>query len=488
MRVSEYYELGLNQPVLEFLDVDMDTDTRVFVDPFALRLINTDWAREAVSVLQDFYTEVLHAVRGGDRAEVMYLFSHLGEVNEAHLGLSRNQSRGSGVSDGLAETLFNAFVDSPAMTSGVVDELEESILFIEGIGHDRLSDMTINIVKSSLIEFTQSMCEEYGMELIDGVDSGFMWNRHNHSWDVQPVKLPMAPSKLLLIPKAVVRKTNTFNPGGYLQHFVLPYLQNRELAIPGSPLIEQRVSRPGRPGAFYVTKKSLRQQRLDAVGNDQAKAWNTEATAEHPKLLAAYREAAFKKTQPPSHEILAQATGTPLPDWEDLRRAVVEVEPGRAAADDYHRAIQHFLNALLYPALALPQREFRIHEGRKRLDIMYANQAESGFFKWVRDSQHVECGQVVVECKNYVGPLSNPEFDQLTGRFSNQRGRLGILCYRGFGDDKLSVIRHCRDAALDGRGYVLALDDEDLGHLLAARASGEDTEFAFLLERFNQLI
>jgi hypothetical protein len=75
---------------------------------------------------------------------------------------------------------------------------------------------------------------------------------------------------------------------------------------------------------------------------------------------------------------------------------------------------------------------------------------------------------VVVECKNYGSELGNPEFDQLTDRFAPQRGQIGILCYRGFGD-KGDVIRRCRDTALDGRGYLIALDHDDLATLVEER-------------------
>lgn len=488
VRVSDHYQLGVSQPVLEFLDVDLSTDTKVFVDPYAFRFIETDWAREATALLQDFYSQVAHAVRTRNNGQAMYLLASLSEPNEAHLGLSRGRSRGSGVGDGLAQTLIDAFIKSPAIAEGLADELEESVLFIESIGHDRLSDMTINIVRRPLIDFTQEMCERYGIEMTQGLDSGQMWDRHRHEWRAEHVDLPMPSGKLLLIPKAVVRKTNTFDPGEYLQHFVLPYLQRRELDTPNSPLIRQRASKRGKPGDLYVTKKSIRQDREKRKGDASVKPWNTEATAENPEVLASYRNAAQKKTEPPSHEDLARATSTPLPDWQDLLRAVEEVAPGREGADAYHWAIQNLLNALFYPALTTPRREYKIHDGRKRVDIRYVNQAESGFFHWVREVKHVPSAFVVVECKNYTGPLSNPEFDQLTGRFSRERGQIGLLCYRGFADDKDDVIRRCRDAALDGRGYVLPLDDGDLRRLVEIRDETGETQFEFLIERFEGII
>lgn len=108
MRVSEYYSLGATQPSLEFLDVDIDADTRVFVDPFALRYLDTDWGNECVSLLQDFYGEVAHAVQHEDEDRSLYLLAQLAESNETHLGLSLGRSRGSGVADKLATEIYDA--------------------------------------------------------------------------------------------------------------------------------------------------------------------------------------------------------------------------------------------------------------------------------------------------------------------------------------------------------------------------------------------
>jgi hypothetical protein len=92
-----------------------------------------------------------------------------------------------------------------------------------------------------------------------------------------------------------------------------------------------------------------------------------------------------------------------------------------------------------------------------------------------------------VECKNYGSEIGNPELDQLAGRFG-QRGRLGLLLYRGFGNKDL-VFSRCRDTAMDQRGYILALDDDDLGSLVEHKLSNpRSLEFPLLRERFIALL
>ena len=482
MRVSEYYNLGVTQPSLEFVDVDIVSDAQVFVDPHAFNAIASDWARECVSLLQDFYGEVLAAVRAGDRTRGMYLLERLGESNEAHLGLSSAQSRGSGVATGLAADIYDALGMSTAVVSGILSEVHETVLFVAGIGHDRVSDMTINIIRRQLIKFTQEVCRLYDIEMVPGLDSGWMWDRQTQSWVADRVELPMPNGKLLLVPIAVVRKSPTFDPGDYLSHYVLPYLQEVHLSSAHSRLVQTRTSRRHR-GERFVTKKSILED-----DPKSRKEWNNEVTDQKPELLEDYRQAKAGQSEPPGHDDVATAIGTPPPDWDSLLEDVLTVPAGRDHADDYHRAVQRLLNALFYPWLDMPRRESPIHGGRKRIDIVYVNLAQHGFFQWLGTAGGVSAGQIVIECKNYSKALKNEEFDQLTGRFSPFRGQFGFLCYRGSADDRATVIARCRDAALDHRGFVIALDDGDLETLVAARREEGVELFDYLLGRFRELI
>jgi len=82
----------------------------------------------------------------------------------------------------------------------------------------------------------------------------------------------------------------------------------------------------------------------------------------------------------------------------------------------------------------------------------------------------------------------------MIGRFSDQRGRLGLLVCRSF-DDKALFLARCKDASADRNGYIIALDDEDLGQLAleAEQLRSEhklEKRFAYplLRERFDMLI
>ena len=479
MRVSEFYGLGLTQPSFEFLDVDIERDTRVFLDPHVFKGMNLAWAEECVSLIQDFFQEVLNCISNGDKPRGLHLLGYLHESNEFHLGLSKEFSQGAGISAGLSNSLWDSLSSSEAVTSGLISDLEDSSLFIKGIGHDRISDATINIVRSQLIQFTQETCKEFNIPMINSVDSGPMWDRRIKKWVHKLTELPIPnfdTGKLILVPKSVVRRRGNFDPDKYLRNFVLPYLQEENLRVM-SPLVQFNKSNQA-----HVTKKSI----LDSTPMS-TKELNLETTMKNEDLLFKFKSQR-RSTEPLDHEKIAELTGSPKPLWDKLLASVLSIEPGSKFATDYHRAVQALLTALFYPALDMPLCEVNINEGRKRIDIRYVNVAESGFFHWIINHQKISAAQVIVEAKNYNEKLSNPEFDQLTGRFSPFRGKVGLLCYRGYQDDKEIVLKRCRDAALDERGFVLALDDSDLVKLVRARQSGEGTLFDFLLKRFNELI
>lgn len=144
------------------------------------------------------------------------------------------------------------------------------------------------------------------------------------------------------------------------------------------------------------------------------------------------------------------------------------------------------MSALFYPALLYPFKQHPIHQGRKRVDITYTNAATRGFFQWV--GQHYPSSMIFVECKNYGREIGNPELDQLSGRFSPNRGKVGLLVCRSLDNPDL-MLERCRDTAVDDRGFVLVLDDNRLAELVASRRPLPDRiDFDLLHRMFVQLI
>ncbi|HRI05270.1 MAG TPA: hypothetical protein PLL77_16150 [Pyrinomonadaceae bacterium] len=476
MRVSEYFKLGRTQPTLDFVDVDIVDDTPLFIDPRALSDFSSEWTDECVLVVQDFFQEVLEAIRKGQHSRARKLLSTLREPNETHLGLSKGQSKGRGLGRESAFNVWESLTTSEAAKSGLLEDLEDTILMVPGISSDIISDITTNLIRRQLIEYTLEQARYHDIPLSPGVDSGILWNPLTHRWYSEYARLPMTPAgKLLLIPKIIVRKQLTYDVDEYFNYYILERLQEVELAA-NSDLVELL-----RNGKRRVTKKDSKEK------YGTGKSTVVAITKLYPALLEDYRKDKAGSVPPPlSHTDIAYSDGTEPPDWDALLSAVTTIPTGKTHASDYEKAVESLLTALFYPSLTNPKVQHEIHRGRKRIDITYVNYAQSGFFYWV--GQHYPASHVFIECKNYTNDIANPELDQLSGRFSPKRGQIGLLVCRKF-DNKKLFIERCIDTANDSRGYIVVLDDADLLDLIEARKQEwKSPKFELLQIRFEELI
>lgn len=476
-RVSTIFKLRRSQATLDFVDVDVERDTKVFLSPRALTLMQTDWGDDCVSLVQNFFETVLQRIKSGDNAGAEALLQELREPNETHLGLSRGKSRGRALGNESAHDVWSALSKSAAAKSGLIHDLEDTVLLIPRISVDIVSDITTNIIRGPLIEYTQEQCRQLDISLTPGVPSGPVWHPAQRAWLTAFVDLPVTKTgKLLLVPKAIVRRTSLYDMQEYYRHFMLEHMQREELRA-GSALVTMLKKGP------KVHKTDL----IKRYGGDKKAV--IEQTMKHPSVLDEYRkEKGRRPFLPLSHEDLQNVEEESPTDWDDLLRAVTSLPTGNASAETYERAIEALLTALFYPDLVHPIYQHEIHQGRKRIDIKYTNMGGAGFFEWL--SKHYTAPQVFVECKNYGNEVANPELDQLSGRFGRSRGDFGILICRRF-DNKARFEQRCRDTAFDGRGYILALDDDDLVALVEARKVEEESsyrQYPLLRKRFDTLI
>jgi hypothetical protein len=475
MRVCEYFNLNLTQPSLDFVDVDVRNDVRLFVDPRAFLAVPSEWGNECAELIREFFRILIQAVHNNDRKTGLNLLRRLREPNETRLGFSVEGARGRAVGCERSMDLWNALRNSDAVHTGLVEDIDDTTLMVPGIGPDIISDITTNILREPLIEYTQAACQVFGIPLQNDIPSGPLWNPRKNTWSTNYVHLPVIEHrKLLLIPKVIVRYKMTYDPGEYYRNYLLEDLGEEELSC-NSPLVQILSD-----GRRRVTKKSLMEKY--GTGKDVL----VQQTLRHPEALRRYHERKRMPDPPLSHLDLVRDPQMDLPDWDLLINNVLSLTPGRTDATNYEKAIEALLYALFYPALANPISQHPIHNGRKRVDITFTNVAIEGFFHWLALSYRSP--HVFVECKNYGRELGNPELDQLSGRFSPARGQCGLLVCRSF-QDKTLLLQRCKDTAQDQRGFIIPLEDSDLINLVEQkRQPSGDIAFPLLKDRFDRLI
>jgi hypothetical protein len=182
MRFSKYFGLNQKQAELDFVDIDVSRDTRLFLDPYSIQIKENEFSSKSADQIKTYFSEVMEALRTNNLDHARYLTSHLSEPRETFLGFSKGPPRGRGVGRFQADQLLSAFRSSSAFRSGLLSDLAEAELFIDGISSDKISDLTTNVIRKSLIEYTQAECHLHGIKLERAVACAPVWDEVERDW------------------------------------------------------------------------------------------------------------------------------------------------------------------------------------------------------------------------------------------------------------------------------------------------------------------
>lgn len=450
MRISQIFNLNKSQAELDFVDINIDRDTPLFVDPFFLGKRKDNWSFEATLTIKSFFQKLIDLIRDGNEEDARDLFEYLREPNSTCLGLSVGNPRGRGVGTEDSDKIYQSLLDSRAIQTGLLQDIEDSVLFVDNFGKDKLSDMTTNIITKHLIEYTQNQCNLHNIELTSEIPSGYYWDRNTDEWANEYTNMLMWENrKFLLVPKGIVSFSKAYSTDKYYNKFVLEFLQNEHLRL-RSALVQTRKN-----GEHYVTKKSIKEQ------TPLTKDFLRRFTTNHPEVLEQLKERT--NIDPLKNVEIADI------NIGDVTRRLINnlrnVRGGGENASTYHNLVIGILEIIFYPHLINPFKEQEIHNGRKRIDITFENAAKNGIFLRLSENQRIPCSYIFVECKNYTKEVANPELDQLAGRFSINRGQVGFLLCRNIDNFDL-FIQRCRDTYNDGRGLIVPIIDADLVDIL----------------------
>lgn len=224
MRISQLFNLQKTQHELDFVDIDIDADTPLFLDPYFIAKSDFPIAFEAHLSLRTYFECLLCALRENRITDAEELFNHLGETNEICLGFSQSKPQGKGMGPSDASRIFKSLRESRALQTGIMEDIEDFRIFVDNVDKDKMSDMTANIIKKQLIEYTQAQCALWGIPLTNDTPSGYYWDRNTSSWEnTYTSMLVVDGRKILLVPKRIVSFSTEYTPQKYMQHFVLNF-------------------------------------------------------------------------------------------------------------------------------------------------------------------------------------------------------------------------------------------------------------------------
>ncbi|RJW53995.1 hypothetical protein DXC92_01635 [Clostridiales bacterium TF09-2AC] len=486
MRISEKLGLSMSPYEMDFLDVDIEKDSELYIDPFLIANSNSQWAIQTDLVIKSFFNEFKLSMEQNDYERAKDLFAYMSEPKENCLGMSKKgTTNGRGVGELNAQEIVDRIIKSNAIENNLVNNIEDLIIFVDDIDRDKLSDMVTNIIRKKLIEYTQQQCDFWNIPLTLSETLPY-WSAQDCTWMYSENErlLIIDNREILLVPKSIISPINVYEGGKYKRHFVEE--QEREFHLQRrSSLTRMRRLKNGST-RYYVLKRDVENDIKSKINNhefENNKDYLRKYTQQYPNLFSEFVKSSKGKIESLSNEeIVKKLAELSIDDIIDkMIFKLKHIPTGRKNATEFHYYVKALLEILWYPYLVNPIVEREIHDGRKRIDITMDNNDKGGFFYKLHDISKIFCPYVYIECKNYGNDVANPEIDQLAGRFSSGRGQFGLLICRDLNNKDLFVKR-CQDTYRDGRGLILYLVDDDIIQMLNAIHDEEPQRMWRLLE------
>lgn len=263
--IRKYF--GISSPV-PFVDIDVDTDTRLFIDPLLItrNAMGDKLAAEADKTLRDFSALLCTRIISSsphERQLAYEMLTNLNEPRETRLGMSTRGFNGHGVDTYFRDKIGEALTGDlrALITVGFFRWIGALPLFVEDFDRDRMSDMTTAIIRESLIDFTEEMIRRHpefysnGHSLVPHTIK--VWDPLIHQWKNRTVNLPYAEEHpLLLVPDAWVGASLQLHGRRFYEVPVLGYIQDEMESV--------------NPGAGRVSKKMLQTQHRDVYSTNLA--------------------------------------------------------------------------------------------------------------------------------------------------------------------------------------------------------------------------
>ncbi|MBN1547291.1 MAG: hypothetical protein JW902_11575 [Syntrophaceae bacterium] len=198
-------------------NISLVSDLPLFIDPFLLFNSKNDEYRglhdqmiQYLRFLRDQSTQSLDA----GLVQAWYSFP---EVRQNWLGFSTRRNRGRGLGKDFARALngnlHSIFRDFGNEKVTKESHLEKLCLIAPGVGKDKISDFTTNLIKGYLLDFTQ----KFALASIDArlrkrvAVSKVRFNYDTRSWMSEVYELPFYQgSYVILTPKAILTKDETW--------------------------------------------------------------------------------------------------------------------------------------------------------------------------------------------------------------------------------------------------------------------------------------
>lgn len=219
MKLSHEYEAIVTE---DCFDPILVADTELFVDPFSVFNESSGVFSNSFDKIITFFNEAFKLAaqtpeRQGVLFEKLKSMMTFPEVNEIGLGYSDSNS-GAGAAKWFRNQIVESLYKSIERGMDGYRHFEEIGIFEKGIGCDRISDITCNILKEEIIAYTQAKCAKLNIPMVKVKMKHIRFDFRHLRWIDGEVELPYNKYKkrgILLIPERFLNDLPTINPDGF---------------------------------------------------------------------------------------------------------------------------------------------------------------------------------------------------------------------------------------------------------------------------------
>ena len=204
-------------------DFILDMDARFFVDPFLLPHCSNKIFENGRNKILEHYKKILVLLSKTSKpgeatwreAERLLDFP---EVKGFNLGYGKHGSHGSGIGPGIRRKLLKTSYE--IVQKGIQDPVIFELLgiFEEGVGSDRISDMTCRILYSEFLKYSQEVFLSLGVKGVEREHKGICYQIPDN---------PFKPGEpIILVPKDILKDIPIAYEWSEIEHVCS---QNREI-------------------------------------------------------------------------------------------------------------------------------------------------------------------------------------------------------------------------------------------------------------------
>lgn len=444
-RFTEFHDIFVPQAELDFAIPFLDEDIPLYVDPFLLWRSPSFQDKGLHQLVLGAFNNLGALAKKGDRDTAIAQLIAASECDEVGLGTSATR-RGTRIGRAKAQEVLSLFERIPYYQDNGFRHFEEIQLFVDGIGKDRISDITCNFIKSFLIDYTAQECRALGIEMTSVLVPN-VYNIDKLTFEDVTAEVPIHPETgqpVLLVPKRWLRHVPWINYDVYFRGFC----PQDDIAHEGEELTRVKVLTFNRDNYGVVDAYVKAQERIfEDCENDPL-------FSQIPILSARRKYAAIKK----------------LPT-------------GKLGGADiaYEKHIGQLLPSLLYPQLDFAKEQARTDSGVSIRDLIFYNSRTHPFLQELMSDYGSR--QITFEMKN-VKEIQIEHVDQINRYLKDSLGNFGVLVTRN--PLKKARFSSTIDLWSGQRKAIIVLTDADIEQMVEVFNSKQREPIDIIIKKYAE--